>query len=77
MQDLKSAYEIKMNMLVTSIQIGALDMPRYLKQVKDAIVVTKKQALEFKKIGRMDLANQALIRFKLMTTEVQEVEDSQ
>ncbi|KAJ3325412.1 Coiled-coil and C2 domain-containing protein 1B [Boothiomyces sp. JEL0866] len=75
--DLKNSYEIKMNMLVTSIQLGALDMPMYLKQVKEAIALSKQQALHFKKIGRMDLAGQAMVRFKLMTAEVKEVEDSQ
>ncbi|KAJ3313472.1 Coiled-coil and C2 domain-containing protein 1B [Boothiomyces sp. JEL0838] len=75
--DLKNSYEIKMNMLVTSIQLGALDMPMYLKQVKEAIALSKQQALHFKKIGRMDLASQAMARLKLMTAEVKEVEDSQ
>ncbi|KAJ3272381.1 Coiled-coil and C2 domain-containing protein 1B [Terramyces sp. JEL0728] len=75
--DLKNSYEIKMNMLVTSIQIGALDMPMYLKQVKDAMALSKQQALHFKKIGKMDLASQALVRLKLMAAEVKEVEEPQ
>ncbi|KAJ2993250.1 hypothetical protein HDV02_002562 [Globomyces sp. JEL0801] len=70
----KSGYEIKMNMLVTSIQMGMLDMPGYCKSVKEAMVVAKENALEFKKRGKLDLAKQALTRLKLMTSEMAEVE---
>jgi hypothetical protein len=75
--DLKSGYEIKMQMLVTAIQIGTLDMPKYLSQVKVAIQDTKTVAVAFKKHGKMDLAKQAMTRIKIMTAEVEEVEANQ
>jgi hypothetical protein len=49
----------------------------YIAQVKQAIVANKQLALQFKKAGRMDLAKQALVRVKLMSQEVEEVEQSQ
>jgi hypothetical protein len=42
--------------------------------VKQAIPATKQQALEFKKRGQLELAKKALVRVKLMTAEVEEVE---
>ncbi len=74
--DLKSAYEIKMNMLVTNIQLGKLDMAGYLAMVKKDIEEAKNAALQFKKIGNLDLANRALIRLKLMKAEVSEAESN-
>lgn len=63
-----------MNMLVTSIQLGTMDMPGYLRLVKDSITKTKGIALAFKKGNRLDLAKKALVRVKMMTSEVDEVE---
>jgi hypothetical protein len=76
LNDKKQGYEIKMNMLVTNIQLGILTLSAYLQQVKGGIVAAKAQALEFKKLGRLDLAKQALVRVKLMTQEVEEAEAS-
>jgi hypothetical protein len=73
--DLKNGYEIKMQMLVTSIQMGTLNMTQYLLEVKDAIQKTKVMALAFKKHARLELARQAMTRIKIMTSEVQEVEN--
>lgn len=49
----------------------------YINQVKNAIQTTKKQAVEFKKRGNMELAKKAMVRVKLMTAEVEEVESQQ
>ncbi|EGF81497.1 hypothetical protein BATDEDRAFT_34789 [Batrachochytrium dendrobatidis JAM81] len=75
-QDKKTAYEIRMNLLVTLIQLGKLDMTSYVAQVKTSITTTRTAAMEFKRAGRMDLVKQALIRVKLMTAEMEEVEQS-
>ncbi|KAJ3328667.1 hypothetical protein HDU91_004051, partial [Kappamyces sp. JEL0680] len=72
--DQKNGYEIRMNMLVTMIQLGKLNMPGYVKQVKESIAKTKATALEFKKQGKLELAKQAMVRIKLMSAEVEEVE---
>ena len=48
----------------------------YLSQVKDSIAATRKQALQFKKLNRLDYANRAMIRLKLMSEEVAEAESS-
>lgn len=66
-----------MQMLVTAIQLGTLDMPKYLGQVKAAILATKTIAVVFKKNGRIELAKQAMSRIKIMTAEVEEVEANQ
>ncbi len=42
--------------------------------VKKSIVETKKQALDFKKRGKVEMARKALVRVKLMTAEVEEAE---
>lgn len=81
MVDKKQAYDIKMNMLVTLIQLGKLDMNGfvminlgYIKQVKQSIIETKEMALIFKQASKLDLAKHAVVRIKLMTEEVAEVE---
>ena len=48
----------------------------YLSQVKDSIAATRKQAIQFKKLNRLDYANRAMIRLKLMSEEVAEAESS-
>ena len=63
-----------MQMLVTAIQLGTLDMPKYLGQVKAAIQATKTVAVVFKKHSKIELAKQAMSRIKIMTAEVEEVE---
>ena len=70
----RQAYEFKMNMLVTLIQVGSLDMPGYCKMVNASIEEMKKAALVFKKAGKLDLAKQALVRVKLMTAEMADVQ---
>ena len=77
LQDKKNAYEIRMNMLVTMVQLGKLTMEGYIQQVKKSIVETKKMAIEFKHAQKLDLAKRAMTRIKLMTAEVEEVEQSQ
>nr|KAJ3421690.1 Coiled-coil and C2 domain-containing protein 1B [Polyrhizophydium stewartii] len=77
LSDRRTAYEIRMNMLVTLVQLGKLSMEDYIGQVKASIAETKKAALDFKRAGRIDLAKQALMRMKLMTAEVEEVEQAQ
>ncbi|KAH6568997.1 hypothetical protein BASA50_000445 [Batrachochytrium salamandrivorans] len=76
LQDKKTAYEIRMNLLVTLIQLGKLTMEDYLAQVKACIATSRTTAIEFKRAGKMDLAKQALTRIKLMTAEVEEVEQA-
>lgn len=63
-------------MLITMIQMGKLDMPGYISQVKKAISETKDVALVFKKHNRLDLAKIAIVRIKIMTDEVNEVEST-
>ncbi|KAI8903968.1 hypothetical protein EDD86DRAFT_195159 [Gorgonomyces haynaldii] len=77
LMDKKQAYEFRMNLLVTLIQLGKLDMPGYCQQVNQSIAETKKLALLFKKHGRLDLAKKALQRVKLMTEEMQQVEEQE
>ncbi|KAJ3138774.1 Coiled-coil and C2 domain-containing protein 1B [Physocladia obscura] len=72
--DRKSAYDLRMNMLITSVQTGTLTMDAYIASVKTCIATTKKQAFAFKDAGKLELTKQALTRIKIMTDEVQEVE---
>jgi hypothetical protein len=46
----------------------------YIAQVKKATETVKKMALDFRRLGRMDLAKRALEHVKIMTAEVAEVE---
>ena len=77
LQDAKMAYEIKMNMLVSMVQLGTLTMPMYLEKLKMSIQNTKSLAIKFKQAGRLDEARKAMTRIKLMTQEVEEVEQAQ
>ena len=77
MQDAKMAYEIKMNMLVSMVQMGTLTMPMYLERLKKSIQDCKTLAIKFKQAGRLDEARKAMTRIKLMTQEVDEVEQAQ
>ncbi|KAJ1554046.1 Coiled-coil and C2 domain-containing protein 1B [Cladochytrium tenue] len=70
----RSGYELRMNILVTMVQLGSLTMPDYIASVKNSIAETKRFALAFKKHGRVDLARQAMMRIKTMSDEVEEVE---
>ncbi|KAJ3261279.1 Coiled-coil and C2 domain-containing protein 1B [Chytriomyces hyalinus] len=74
--DRKNGYEIRMNMLVTLVQLGTLTMPAYIANVKSSIAVTKKHALLFKTNNKIELAKQAMVRIKAMTEEVAEVEQA-
>ncbi|KAJ3233236.1 Coiled-coil and C2 domain-containing protein 1B [Chytriomyces hyalinus] len=74
--DRKNGYEIRMNMLVTLVQLGTLTMPAYIANVKSSIAVTKKHALLFKNHNKIELAKQAMVRIKAMTDEVAEVEQA-
>lgn len=53
--------------------MGDLD---YVIKVKEAITSTKSAALTFKRAGRVEVAKQALMRVKIMTGEVEEVEQA-
>jgi hypothetical protein len=77
LQDAKMAYEIKMNMLVSMVQMGTLTMPAYLERLTKSIQDTKALAVKFKQAGRLDEARKAMTRIKLMTQEVDEVEQAQ
>ena len=68
--ELKAAYDMKMNLLVSLIQVGSLTMDGYLRQLKESIEETKSAALHFKRAGRLDLAKTALKRVKLMQEEI-------
>jgi hypothetical protein len=72
--DRKTGLEIRMNMLVTMVQLGSLTMSAYIENVKTAVADTKKMALAFKRGGKMELAKMALMRVKVMNDEVAEVE---
>lgn len=74
--DLKISYEIRINLLVTMIQMGRLDMNTYLDLVKQSIIQTKPLALRFKKAGKLEMAKRALLRCKLMAGEVAEAESA-
>ncbi|KAJ3091720.1 Coiled-coil and C2 domain-containing protein 1A [Quaeritorhiza haematococci] len=72
--DRKQGYDIRMNLLVTMVQIGSLTMEDYVAQLKKSISETRTTALTFKRAGRVDLAKQALTRIKLMQEELESVE---
>ncbi|KAI8837334.1 hypothetical protein BC829DRAFT_405150 [Chytridium lagenaria] len=74
--DRKMGYELRMNLLVTLVQVGKLTMPDYIASVKTSIAATKKQAVSFKNANKMELAKMALKRVKMMTEEVEEVEQA-
>ncbi|KAJ3411982.1 Coiled-coil and C2 domain-containing protein 1B [Chytridiales sp. JEL 0842] len=76
LDDRKTGYEIRMNLLVTMVQVGALTMQAYIDSVKANVATTKKQTLAFKNAGKMDLTKQGMVRIKLMTDEVTEVEQA-
>ncbi|KAJ3217457.1 Coiled-coil and C2 domain-containing protein 1B [Dinochytrium kinnereticum] len=76
LNDRKMGLELRMNLLVTLVQVGKLTMPDYIASVKASIATSKKQAISFKAMNKMDLAKQALKRVKLMTEEVEEVEQA-
>ncbi|KAJ3112404.1 Coiled-coil and C2 domain-containing protein 1B [Phlyctochytrium bullatum] len=76
LNDRKMGYELRMNMLVTLVQIGKLSMEDYIKSVKDSIAANKKMALRFKNLGIQALSLQAMKRVKIMTEEVAEVEQA-
>ncbi|KNC95914.1 uncharacterized protein SPPG_08672 [Spizellomyces punctatus DAOM BR117] len=73
LSDRKTAYEIRMSLLVTMVQTGRLSVEDYVKQLQNGIAQNKQIALTFKKGGRIELAKQALTRVKLMTSEMEEL----
>ncbi|TPX59493.1 hypothetical protein SpCBS45565_g07724 [Spizellomyces sp. 'palustris'] len=73
LSDRKTAYEIRMSLLVAMVQTGRLSVEDYVKQLQSGIAQNKQIALTFKKGGRIELAKQALMRVKLMTSEMEEL----
>ncbi|CAJ0745314.1 21203_t:CDS:2 [Entrophospora sp. SA101] len=74
--DRQNELEIKMNLLLISVQTNELTMAEYIERVKASIVNCKKLALFFKKAGKLDEAKKALRRSKIMEDEVKEVEEA-
>jgi hypothetical protein len=67
------SYEIKMNLLVSLVQMGKLTPEAYVQDLNNSLKETKRLALVFKKSGRADEAQKAMIRIKLMNQEISEI----
>lgn len=67
------SYEIKMNILVSMVQMGTLTPEAYIKDLNSSLKDTKRFAIIFKKAGNSDEAQKAMIRIKLMTKEISEI----
>lgn len=72
--DRRGEVELKMQMLVMSVQTGALTMEAYVAQLKPAILAAKKRAQALNAIGNKSEAMRALQHSKIMTKEVAGVE---
>lgn len=67
------SYEIKMNLLVSLVQMGTLTPEAYINDLTSSLKETKRLAILFKKFGKLDEAQKAMIRIKLMTKEISEI----
>lgn len=67
------SYEIKMNLLVSLVQMGTLTPEAYIKDLTSSLKETKRLALLFKKNGKLNEAQKAMIRIQLMTREISEI----
>ncbi|KAI8048582.1 hypothetical protein BDF22DRAFT_779163 [Syncephalis plumigaleata] len=76
LRDRLQSVQIKLNMLVLQVQTGTLTLPAYIQNVRQSIEQTKRQALQFKRLNRMDKAREAMNRLKIMQQEVAEVEQA-
>jgi hypothetical protein len=68
--------EIKMSVLVLSVQTGQLTVEVYLETLKKAITTEKQRALKFKKENKINAAKCALNRMKIMEEEVENIKKS-
>ncbi|RKP24560.1 hypothetical protein SYNPS1DRAFT_23368 [Syncephalis pseudoplumigaleata] len=76
LRDRLQSVQIKLNMLVLQVQTEALTLPAYIESVRQSIEKTKRHALQFKRLRRMDKAREAMQRLKIMQQEVAEVEQA-
>ena len=68
--DLKQAYEIRMNILVSLVQTGTFTFESYIKGLEESAEVYKTLALKFKESNRADYARKSLVRMKLIKEEI-------
>ncbi|KAJ3383554.1 hypothetical protein HDU92_004070 [Lobulomyces angularis] len=69
----KIGLEIRMQLLITSVQTGALSMEGHLANCKNDVLELKKLTLRFMHHGRKDLAKLALKRTKIVEKEVTDI----
>eukprot|EP01135_Chromosphaera_perkinsii_P003775 Nk52_evm21s255 gene=Nk52_evmTU21s255 len=72
--DRKNQIDIKMTILIASVQSGTLTMEGYLDMLRKRIPMDKKMALEYKSAGKTEWAKIALKRAKIMEDELHEAE---
>jgi hypothetical protein len=73
LSDALLSYEIKMNLLVSLVQMGKLTPEAYVEELNNSLKDTKRLAILFKKSGNSEEAQKAMIRIKLMTKEISEI----
>ncbi|KAJ3124842.1 Coiled-coil and C2 domain-containing protein 1A [Nowakowskiella sp. JEL0407] len=71
--DRRDSYDIRSKFLVMMVTLGKITMEDFVTNLEKSIIETKKMALSFKKLNRLDMSKAALIRIKLMEKEMNDV----